>query len=39
MSKWERFYLGAVACLAILALAGCQAAKSVYDACRDGMCR
>jgi predicted aminopeptidase len=39
MNKWEKFYLGVVACLAILALAGCSVVKMVFDAAKDGVVR
>lgn len=29
----------ALCCAAILTLSGCQAAKTIIDTCRDGLCR
>jgi hypothetical protein len=39
MNRWERFFYGCVAVAFILFVGGCQAAKTVIDTCREGLCR
>lgn len=39
MTNFERLAYGVVAVGLIFLMTGCQAAKTVFDACRDGLCR
>jgi hypothetical protein len=39
MTRWEWFFCGCLAILGLLIIEGCATVKTVYDACREGLCR
>ena len=39
MSKGEWVFYGCIAIAGLLIINGCSTVKTVYDACREGLCR
>jgi hypothetical protein len=39
MTKWEWFFYGSLAVVGLLIIEGCATVKTVYDTCREGLCR
>lgn len=39
MKPWEWFFYGCLAAGFILFMGGCSTVKTIYDTCREGLCR